>query len=220
MALKELGKDSTGHCDMPMIADWKLDVMCKVLMEEIWINRQEAILQAEKMIKEHYIKPKTEAVDILPITNRIQRTKQKLDNLIEMRTEGDITKEEFRKRKVKLEEEILHYEKELEVINKKECIPADDGIDWNKIHQALEEMIDFSNPKIDNHIVDKFVAKVIPIDKYRYRWYINLSGKSPEKVNMYIEGRKNKATVYVEKDEKYSLVTTQDRQLSTTNKIF
>lgn len=243
---RELGKDSTGYCDMTMIADWKLDVMCKVLLEEIWTNRQDAIFKAETLIKENYRKKKIDPSETMLLSNKIQRIKQKLENLIEMRTEGDITKEDFRKRKGQLEQEIECYENELEEMKEKEYVVLDDGLDWNKIHEALEELIDFSKSKIDDAVVDKFVAKVVPQDKYRYKWYINLSGKRPEEVNMYLSGRKNKATVYIDKSgtsdyseeedggssihtrnavverfsgKRYSLVPTRDRQLLTTNKL-
>lgn len=45
---REQGLDTEGFCEIPMIADWKLEMMFKYLLEEIWANRKEAIIEAEK----------------------------------------------------------------------------------------------------------------------------------------------------------------------------
>ena len=39
---------------MQMVADWKLEVMCKRLMEEIWQDRNEAIQEACIILKKCY----------------------------------------------------------------------------------------------------------------------------------------------------------------------
>lgn len=36
---------------MQMIADWKLEVMCKMLMEKLWTERTGAIQEAERILK-------------------------------------------------------------------------------------------------------------------------------------------------------------------------
>ena len=104
-------------------------------------------------------------------------------------------------------------------------------------------MIDISAPKVDNKLVEKFVARIIPQGNNRFTWFINLSAVETRNIDLVVEGRKNNATVYVEKetdessegdepsvhsdvykitsirqflmDKKYSPETTQHRQLST-----
>ena len=34
---REQGLDDTGFCEVQMVADWKLEVMCKMLLERIWM---------------------------------------------------------------------------------------------------------------------------------------------------------------------------------------
>ena len=85
-------------------------------------------------------------VSCLP-ENTIAKTKKKISNLIDMRTEGDISKEEYRDRKAKLEMEIAEYEKQLVQETSNDKVIVKDGLDWNAIRRTLEELIDFSKPK-------------------------------------------------------------------------
>lgn len=38
----------------------------------------------------------------------------------------------------------------------------DNGLNWKVIRETLDELIDFSKPKADNDVVDKFIARIIP----------------------------------------------------------
>ena len=37
-----------------MVADWKLDMMAKIIIEQIWKNKGESIILALKMIADNY----------------------------------------------------------------------------------------------------------------------------------------------------------------------
>lgn len=102
---------------MQMIADWKLEVMCKFLLQEIWVNRKEAILQAEDFLKSCYQEKTVDKSESTILMGRIAKTKQKLSNLIDMRTDGDISIDEYRKRKKKLDVELAEYEEQLKKQN-------------------------------------------------------------------------------------------------------
>lgn len=70
-------------------------------------------------------------------------------------------------------------------------------LNWEKINDTLEEVLDFSKPTIDNEIVDKFVAKIIPQGNNRYTWFVNLSTLKTEELDMVVEGRKNHSTICI-----------------------
>ncbi len=54
-----------------------------------------------------------------------------------------------------------------------------DGIEFDteKIRAVLEEALDFSKPKLDDSIIDKFVSQIIPVDNCRYRWDLKCLSK-------------------------------------------
>lgn len=133
-----------------------------------------------------------------------------------MRTEGDISIEEYRKRKKKLEEELAGYEEQLKKQNTAPVQEKDNGLNWKVIRETLEELIDFSKPKIDNEIVDKFISRITPLGNNRFAWFVNVSGASTEEIDMMIEGRKNHATIRIddEKDDE----TNEDDESSVHNR--
>ena len=51
---ESMGLDSTGYCDIKMIAAWKLDYMAKLIFEHLWKDRKESILIALDLIKKYY----------------------------------------------------------------------------------------------------------------------------------------------------------------------
>ncbi len=199
---REQGLDDTGFCDMQMVADWKLEVMCKRLMEEIWQDRNEAIQEACMVLKKCYQANMDKKAEAVTIQKKIMKIKNKVGNLIDLRTEGDITTEEYRSRRKKLDEELAAYEHELEEQSLVIETTPEDGLNWEKIAAALNEMLDFSSPKMDDNIVDKFVARIIPQGNNRFEWFVNLSALESQRIDMVVEGRKNQPTVYIKEDKK------------------
>lgn len=194
---REQGSDDSGFCDMQMIADWKLEVMCKMLMEKLWTERTGAIQEAERILKLCYQMDNDMQSEAVAIKRKIEKIKQKRNNLIDMRTEGDISIEEFRKRKENLDMELASYEVALQEQNQMKHTPQKKKLDWELIHKSLEEVIDFSKPKLDNEVVDKFIARIVPKGDNRFTWFVNLSSLKTEEIDMMVEGRRNNPTVYL-----------------------
>lgn len=185
---------------MQMIADWKLEVMCKYIIEEIWKDRNEAIKQACEILKECYQVDIDKQAENIVFQKKIEKIKSKIDTLIDMRIEGDISSEEYRNRRKQLEEELEQYEIKLKEQISDEGTVLKDGLNWDRIHATLEKVIDISTPKVDNKLVEKFVSRIVPQGNNRFTWFINLSDVDTRNIDMVVEGRKNNATVYVEKE--------------------
>ena len=242
---REQGLDTEGFCEIPMIADWKLEMMCKHLLEEIWINRKDAIVEAECILKQCYQEEGSQQHEDIAIKRKIEKIKQKMNNLIDLRTEGDISLSDFRERKKILESELQECEEELRQQLQPEKKKSKNELDWDAIKKTLNEAIDFSSSKIEDALVERFIAKIIPQGDNKFTWFVNLSGQTQESIDMIVEGRKSNPTIYIDeteededdsssvhnkkrrksaheevcKGEKYSLTATPHRQLSLTNKI-
>ena len=199
---REQGLDTTGYCDMPMIADWKLEIMCKMLLEKVWSERTGAIQEAERILKLCYQMDNAVQSEAVAIKRKIEKIKLKLDNLIDMRAEGDISIEEFRKRKESLNMELASYEVELQEQKRMKHATKEKEMNWDAVHKSLEETIDFSKSTVDNEVVDKFIAKIIPQGNNRFLWFVNLSSLRSEEIEMVVEGRRNHSTVFIYDEEK------------------
>lgn len=192
---RDAGLDDTGYCDQTEIPDWKLEMMGKMIMEQVWRTRAEDIKLACEILQECY-KPDSKA----PQQNKsvmlanIEKLKSKKDILLDMRSDGEITKEEFLNKKEEIDKKILQLTAEYE---KDDCPTESDeaGLELSKIEAALNELIDFSQPVLPREIYQKFVSKVTPYSKTHYRWYLNLDGTGTQTADVKVNGRKSNAAV-------------------------
>lgn len=192
---RDAGLDDTGYCDQTEIPDWKLEMMGKMIMEQVWRTRAEDIKLACEILQECY-KPDSKA----PQQNKsvmlanIEKLKSKKDILLDMRSDGEITKEEFLKKKEDIDKKISQLTAEYE---KDDCPTESDeaGLELSKIEAALNELIDFSQPVLHREIYQKFVAKVTPYSKTHYRWHLNLDGTGAQTADAKVNGRKTNAVV-------------------------
>lgn len=198
---RKAGADDTGYCDQSMIADWKLEMMAKMIFEQIWQERKETVDTVCELIKECYQVEKPKKVNLTGIVAQIERYKNKKNTLLEMRTDGEISKEEYKEQKEKVEKALLELTEEYERMLATEDAIQNPDICWDEIQSSLNAMIDFSNPQIDRHIIRKFVSKIVPNGRNHFRWYMNLDGKDTTTIDMVTEGRKSNAVISFNDDE-------------------
>jgi hypothetical protein len=201
MKRRETGMDDTGYCDMTMIADWKLDAMTKMLFEQLWGERKKSVQLACKMIRENYSADKPVAVDRSNIMAKINRIEGRISNLVDMRTDGDISKEEYRTRRAKLDAELETAKAELTENPAVVPVPQEYKLRWTEIEQTLNQMIDLSGEKVSEAVVDKFVRRITPLGNNRYVFYMNLDNRLAEQFTAKVEGRKNSAVVSLDDNE-------------------
>lgn len=109
---RKAGVDDTGYCDQPMIADWKLDLMAKFIFERIWIDKNEVISKTCDLINECYRADVPKKVNLTGFASQIEKYRAKKNNLLDMRTDGEITKEEFAVQKQKIDAVLADLENE------------------------------------------------------------------------------------------------------------
>lgn len=195
---REAGEDDTGYCDQRMIADWKLELMCKAVFGEIWKNKKDCIIETVELIKKCYKESKISPSSTTNILTQIEKFKQKKLILLEMRTSGELTKEEFIEQKNIVNQKISDLEKQISntVKNDNENIL----IDYDRIIETLNEIMDFSKPKINKDIIDKFVYKIVPMGNNHFCWYMNLDKKNINTLNIDIEGSKKQAIISIDEE--------------------
>lgn len=199
------GLNVDGYCDVRMIGDWKLDLMAKKIFETIWTDRKESVIQAYKLLNECFqSNTQNNKAAISALQGKIARTTARLDNLISMRADGEISKEQFKSMQQKATEELEALNAELKRITV-ETKEGESSLDMAAIQSALDEILDFSKPTINEKLIDKFVSRITPIDNGHYRWDLNFAPGPKQAIIGLIEGRKGKGSVevkeYGENDE-------------------
>lgn len=93
------------------------------------------------------------------------------------------------------------------------CIEIDTKqiqIDYDEILKSLNEIVDFSNHKMDRELLHRFIAKVVPNGENHFIWYLNLDGKSDTQLNVDIVGNKKNALVSIDESGDTSPLHTSD----------
>lgn len=163
--------------DTKMIAEWKMDFMAKEILSSIFTDKKvKAIIQnACDIIETCYQEQYRADADKHAIKREIGKVQAKISNLVDMRTEGDITKEEYRKRRDKLNEEMNQLQQKMNI--KSAPTEPELPLDINAIRETLSEMMSFKEAYVDHEIIERFVSRIKVIGYDKYKWIINLSGK-------------------------------------------
>ena len=191
---RDAGADDTGYCDQPMIADWKLELMGKAILEQVFQEQRDLIHYTINLIRQSYRTPRPAETSMANLAARMERLKAKKETLLDMRTEGEITKEEFLAQRQKLDAELQKLTAEKERLVQTNTIDLEQP-EWGRIQDALEEILDLSQPKPSPDLIRKFVTQVVPIGKTNFCWYLNLDGRGTTNLDMTVEGRKNHAAL-------------------------
>ena len=189
-----------------MITDWKLDFMAKALLEHLWTERKESVLIALDLIKYYYKEEKSNETqsDTVTIQAKLDKANSRLTNLIAMRADGEISKDEYQAMRSPVDEEIKKLQKALDEIPQEKSNPK--GLDIEGIRSTLNSFIDFSGSTISHDVVNQFVYLITPTSDTTFDWYVNLNGTADVKATFTAEGRKKNCIIKLEEIEKISSV--------------
>ena len=199
-----LGLDTEGYCDIRMITDWKLDFMAKELLKHLWQDRKASVLIAVDLIKRYY---KDERLsenqhDAVSIKAKIDKAQTRLTNLIAMRADGELSKEEYQTMRKPIDDEIQQLQEKLNQAPKDE--QPKNGLELDGIISMLNTLIDFSGTKVSEEVINQFIYRVTPTSDTTFDWYVNLNGTADVRATFTAEGRKNRAVVKLEEIEQIS----------------
>lgn len=199
-----LGLDTEGYCDIKMITDWKLDFMAKELLEHLWQDRKASVLIAIDLIKRYYKDDRLNENqhNAVSIKAKMEKAQTRLTNLIAMRADGELSKEEYQTMRMPIDAEIQQLQEKLNQT------PTDEqpksGLELDGIINTLNTVIDFSGTKLSEEVINQFVYRVTPTSDTTFDWYVNLNGTADVRATFTAEGRKNRAVVKLEEIEQIS----------------
>ena len=159
-------------CDAIAICEWKLDLMAKIIFEQLWGDQREAVLKACQMVESCMMAAVTQSrAGNEEFQRKADKLEQRLLNLGQMRADGELTKEQFQKL-------YAQTTKELETLQGKMSNPTNEqadscAFDLDKIKKGLSQMVDITTPKISEELIEEFVEVVTPVENHHYRWKLN-----------------------------------------------
>ena len=180
--------------------------MAKALLEHLWTERKESVLIALDLIKYYYKEEKSNETqsDTVTIQAKLDKANSRLTNLIAMRADGEISKDEYQAMRSPVDEEIKKLQKALDEIPQEKSNPK--GLDIEGIRSTLNSLVDFSGSTISHDVVNRFVYLITPTSDTTFDWYVNLNGTADVKATFTAEGRKKNCIIKLEEIEKISSV--------------
>ena len=171
------GISTEGYCDMGTIGDWKIDMMAQKIFQGLCGEQTECINRSYSIYENNFrAKGNNSNNQKEVLLSKIEKSKVKLNNLTNMRMEGEISKEEYQECRQKVTDEIATFQKKLKALveEKKEPDPAVIKMSLDEFAAILIEKIDFNAPIIDRGIIEQFVEKIVPRNTLEFDWYLNL----------------------------------------------
>lgn len=161
--------DSQKYCDAITICEWKLDLMAKMIFDQLWGDQREAVLKACQMIESCILSTTLQTdSEKAEKQKKIEKLEQRLLNLGQMRADGELTREQFQKL-------YAQTTTELDALKTQQNSAPDSAeeevsFDLNKIKKGLSQMVDITAPRISEELIDEFVEAVTPVENHHYRW--------------------------------------------------
>ena len=99
---KKRGLSLDGICQSPMVPEWRLQMMANLIFREYLQDRDKVLSLANSILDAHFEEEQRPEVDEQALERKraeLLKLHRKCDTLIEMRAEGDLTKESFKQKK-------------------------------------------------------------------------------------------------------------------------
>ena len=176
----DAGLDADKYCDMGTIADWKFDLMLHELLKALNLNNDDLIKKAYNQFENSYTKETKEARELRDAEAKLRKIRIKLENLTEMRVNGEIDKQEFMSLKTKINGEMLIAEKEIDDIKRvvlEEERKATPLVSIGVFRSMAVEDLDFTKPIRHSALVNTMIKKIVPNTSLDFKWYLNLYPK-------------------------------------------
>lgn len=172
--LRKHGLDESIVCKEKSIPGWHLDLMAYTVFAKIWGDQKDAVLLACQMIEECAVaEQKTSGSVIDGLKHRVERLKKQQQGLREMRSLGDITREEFQQDNQMLQKDIDALEQQLIDANAS-AESAESPINMEKIKITLNQWMDLSGPVIPDALIEQYILQVVVEDTDVFNWTLNL----------------------------------------------
>lgn len=175
---RKKGLEVDGICDNSSFMEWKLEVQADFIFKKLLNNKEAIYREAMSMLSDVAEVKAPERND----KEKLERNMKQLDklrkqmaNLVDMCAEGDISREVFRSKKKKLEDQISNIEK----INsecRQQILELEDNEAKDRRIESLSEFIKMTaydaRAKIPETVIDNFVDRVV-FDHGDFIWYLN-----------------------------------------------
>ena len=163
-----------------MIPEWKLQVIAKYVFTQFLSDKEQVLNEAKQILKEvtpKVIEENTNSQQIEELTQQLDKVNNKIDGLIDMRAEGEITKEQFKKKKEQFDTQLIEIQQQLdELITIPQPTNIDDKITiLQGVLDSYQEDMLSEDGIIPDNLIKAYIKQVV-VNKDNFDVYLqNLS---------------------------------------------
>ena len=168
----------------PMVPEWKLQMMAKEVFGTCITDADEILEKARSMLEKHIHDREERKADpgqADRIKEEMEGLKKRLENCVELRIEGEISKEIFQRKKSEYEVKIEDLKKAL----KKYASETEETTEEESPAVRVRKLIDLLRCEIEevadaeeipNEILEAFVDRIV-VHESSFDWYLRYVGK-------------------------------------------
>ena len=196
---KKKGLPLDGICQTRMIPEWRLQMMANLIFRK-HLSQKDKVLALANSILEAHIGDTEETQDKESILKAKQaelaKLAQKIDGYIEMRSEGDLSREAFRMKCAELEPRMQQLQKEIEKLTA-EAAPKE-VVDYTEkltvLQYALEQYTNRDEGQdVPESVIEAFVVKIV-VSKDGFDWYLRFDGDPDKPLHCQLQGKRKTNT--------------------------
>lgn len=183
------GMSIEGICPVPMLPSWKLAMMAKRIFKEFSKEAEPAMDLALSILEKH-IDDKEKKADntdlIRQYNDERSKLQKRLDNLIEMRADGEITKEVFQSKSSEIKSRLVIIEDNIAQLGTEEEIKQNEYSHEEKIALLKYHLFQMVNPNengaISDGILRAFVSKIV-VHEDTLDWHLRFNPNDSSESN-------------------------------------
>ena len=166
-----------------MIPEWKLNMMAVRFFSEYIADADKVIDLASQMLEKHI----TDRDDVIDNTAAIERKQKeleklnkKMDNYLDMRSDGEISKEIFLAKTDEIQKKMKQLKEVILTMQPKEepKVERDYAADLARLRVELESYTNFENETvIPDSILEAFIERIV-VYKDSFDWYLRINRNS------------------------------------------
>lgn len=196
----ERGLPTEGICKTHSISTWKLQMMAKFIFSNFIFNTTEISSLALSMLDKHIDDVENDnnnSDTIIQKENEINKLTKRLDSLIEMRADGEITKDVFLAKQQDIESTISKLREDVVALQAKEN-SKEEAISHEEKIKVLKYYLEQSvtpNPDEDlpEDIIRAFIKKIV-VHEYSFDWYLRFDETEGLPLVLNVDGKRQKGS--------------------------
>jgi DNA invertase Pin-like site-specific DNA recombinase/uncharacterized small protein (DUF1192 family) len=199
---KKKGLSLDGICRSPMIPEWRLQMMANLIFRKYLSEKDKVLALANSILEAHIDDAEeTKNNDALIESKQVElaRLSKKLDSYVEMRSEGDISRELFRSKCAELEPRIKNLQEEIDKLTA--ASKPKEVVDYREkltvLQYALEQYTDpDEGHNVPESVIEAFVTKIV-VHPDSFDWYFRFDGDPSDPLRCKIDGKRRTTTKIV-----------------------